>query len=63
MDYGSGGLCIILFVLLIMVVPIVLNPETYEPIEAYQFDVKDALEHENRATIHSESLVWMNQGK
>tara|TARA_R110000737_G_scaffold75943_2_gene106172 strand:+ start:356 stop:547 length:192 start_codon:yes stop_codon:yes gene_type:complete len=63
MDYGSNGLWVILFVFLTIVVPFLLNPETYEPIEAYQFDVKDALEHENRATIHSESLVWMNQGK
>jgi hypothetical protein len=60
MDYGSGGLFIIVGFLLMIIIPVLLNPETYDHGGAYQFDVKTTMEHEQQA-MRSESLIWMNQ--
>tara|TARA_R110001592_G_scaffold45210_2_gene144618 strand:+ start:1785 stop:1973 length:189 start_codon:yes stop_codon:yes gene_type:complete len=60
MDYGSGGLFIILALLLMILLPVLLDPESYDYGGAYQFDTKTTLEHE-RSAIQSESLIWMNQ--
>jgi len=60
MDYGSGGLFIILGFLLMIIIPALMDPETYDYGGAYQFDTKTTIEHEQRA-MRSESLIWMNQ--
>lgn len=60
MDYGGGGLLIILGFLLMIIIPVLFNPESYDYGGAYQFDVKTTIEHEQQA-MRSESLIWMNQ--
>ena len=62
MDYGTGGLFILLGFLLLMLVPALLDPEAFDYGGPYQFDVKTEMEHE-RAAIQAESLIWMNQNE
>ena len=62
MDYGGGGLFVIIGVLLWLLVSILSDPEAFDYGGAYQFDVKTTMEHE-RSAIQAESLIWMNQNE
>ena len=60
MDYGSGGLWVLAFWLLMIIIPIWKSDGDYGG--KYQFDVKDTIAHEQQQ-IRSESFIWMDQGK
>ncbi len=63
MDYGSGGLWVILGLLLWMVVAVVCDPEFGDYGGAYQFDTKTTMEYEDRAESASQAIVWFNQNE
>jgi len=63
MDYGGGGLIIILFILIWFIVAVVSDPEFGDYGGAYQFDVKTTMEHDASAEAASQAIVWFNQNE
>ncbi len=63
MDYGSGGLWIMLAVLLWFIIAVITDPKFGDYGGAYQFDVKTTMEHEASAEATSQAIVWFNQNE
>jgi len=60
MDYGVMPLLLYLtFIIIGILNKVRQDPECWEGVPAYQFDVKTTAEHEQQA-IRSESFIWMN---